>query len=354
MAASERGGSSSQGVEQSPGRDEQKKVRLPLPAADAAATGGGDGGAVVTAAPDSPAGEVRLLVGKADPPHPAAAAAGGGSSHDANSNGPFSSSSSKAARGSTLDPDPALQSASSTEQQRRQAVWQESMALADAATQAAMAAAELARSEVEAAHPVQHRVGLLRFMRMREQPSHAPSLELQPESAHWLQPPAAATAADAAAADDTGGGWRLRQAVGAAAAGKGVAAAPAAAGMQPSQPPAAAAAGGMGQLVADLLAAQGKEMPQSSSGVSGSRVVGEGSGVSGCGAGVEKSRADVAERLLRKLQRRGMAGDSWHARWVVCRGGACLAAGWVGVSADAAARIDVHVETGEQGHGIVV
>jgi len=88
----------------------------------------------VTPAPDSPAGEVRLLV---------------------------SSTAQK-----------------QQQQQQREEITsrqtptpdmtsEASILLADATTQAAIAAAELARTEVETAHsPPAHRVGLLRFMRL--------------------------------------------------------------------------------------------------------------------------------------------------------------------------------------------
>lgn len=240
----------------------------------------------------------------------------------------------------------------------------ESMVLADAATQAAIAAAELVCSEAEAGQysGVTHRTGLLRFMRARDDPldSNEDPL-LSPPVAGVLSPAGADSSSSGGSGrqqqqpGSSGSGWRVRQAVapaGSSAGGVGLLSAAAAATskesqqrQQQQQPVVAAASsavagqqqqqprnssgrggGGMGQLVAELLAAQGKELPQQQQGEAspGSRPGTAGSAGGGAGAGPTAASGmsgggagrDVLEGLVKKLQRQGLTGDSWHARWV--------------------------------------
>jgi hypothetical protein len=249
---------------------------------------------LVAAAPDSPAGEVRLLV--------SSALSKGQASNVSGSSQPLG-----------LNPEVSRNPAAVQQQQQRGLLdvrSQESMKLAAAATEAAIAAAELARTEADAVHPVAHRAGLLRFMRAREDFSQD-----DPQA-----PPAAiadvAAAADTPTASSGGGGpaWGLRQ----AAAGASTSAAD-------NQPPPRAATGrssgggGMAQLVQDMLAAQGKDLQQSGGRLSSSSVGSKGA-TAGAAAGPSTSVGedrrthDVLEALIRKLQRRGIAGDAWHAR----------------------------------------
>lgn len=245
----------------------------------------------VTQLPDSPAGEVRLLVNS-----------------DTDSNRPGG------------------ESCSPKQQQMPHVPSTTSLLLADATTQAAIAAAELARTEAEAAHPhTHHRSSMLRFMRARDDTSNQGDPLMPPlppaaaaNNAADIKPVprrlatmrhavAAQKAADAAVAAETPASAAAPTATGLlnkdpAAAASSTAAAGLAALVrsEPRSSNGGGGAAGMAQVVQELLASQGKTLPSSKAPTTDAGDT----GVKGEG-GVKKQSW---------LEREAGKGNSWYHR----------------------------------------
>ncbi|KAF8059117.1 hypothetical protein HT031_005289 [Scenedesmus sp. PABB004] len=246
----------------------------------AAGAGGSGGGAcgsprappLVASSPTEAEGEVRLLVAPPPSPPPGCAppAADAAAAPEA---APLAAAAPPEEEHVAPPPPPPVVLAS-----------KESLELADAAAAAALAAEELAATEAgEAPHPVAHRVGVLRFMRA----------------------PGSGAGSDPGAAGGGGATWRSASA-GASRGGSG-------AGDAHGGAPQLAGAGSLTQLagsasmtqvVADLLSAQGKELPRVSTAPAGG---GAAPGKAGAAASARPSDVGAGEaplprsRLLRQL-----------------------------------------------------